>query len=334
MKKTLFAVLIIFAFILIFTACDTSVPPEESANEASNMSETESLPESSTPEESTPEDSLPEESIPDTSAPETSEPEVSVPEESEPEVSEPEAYVWYGQEELDQWYAEFKEGNGGDTYDGKHVRYYYAIDGKFIDEMISREIFNNHYRPLAEGTKRNNMSMVCEYYGITKEEYMEVYTFEDYKAPYGEAPFVLLWNLDYYRFDAIFSDKPWDHPDYLLPLYTPPEIDDYYTEIADRNGYMRDYYIIDRLLIEYVGVDAFEEWLEEKEDIDQNIVEFVKDFGITREIYEDIYRETCWKEATELGPGYWKMLPYNPDHLFGTAEMQDEYFKVHPLSKE
>ncbi len=329
MKKILFAGLIIFAFLLTFTACDTSEPPEESIIEVSDISETESTPENSLPEESTPEDSLPEESIPETSEPETSEPEIS-----EPETSEPETYVWYGQEELDRWYAEFKESNGGDTYDGKHVRYYYAIDGKFIDEMISSEIYDNHYRPLAEGTKRINMSVICEYYGIAKEEYMEVYTFEDYKAPYGEAPFVLLWNIDFYRFDAIFSDKPWDHPDYLLPLYTPPEIDDHYTEIADRNGYMRDYYIIDRLLIEYVGVDAFEEWLEEKEDIDQNIIEFVKDFGITREIYEDIYRETCWKEATELGPGYWKMLPYNPDYLFGTAEMQEEYFKVHPLNKE
>ena len=342
MKKTLFAVLSIFAVILVFTACDTPEPPEESIVEASDISETESTPEESLPEESIPDTSAPETSKPETSAPETSEPEtsepdVSEPETSEPEVSEPEAYVWYGQEELDQWYAEVKESNGGDTYDGKHVRYYYAIDGKFIDEMISREVFENHYRPLAEGTKRINMSMICEYYGITKEEYMEVYTFEDYKAPYGEAPFVLLWNLDFYRFDAIFSDKPWDHPDYLLPLYTPPEIDDHYTEIADRNGYMRDYYIIDRLLIEYVGTDAFEQWLANTEDADQNIVEFVKGFRITREIYEDIYRETCFVEASKIGfdyKDYWQMLPYNPDYLFGTAEMQEEYFKVHPLNKE
>jgi len=320
MKKIYLITALLLAFVFVFTACEVT---DNESNTSVSQNESSEV-QTSTPQES---------------VPQVSEPEVSDYEQSDesqtPEVST-EAYVWYGQEELDQWYAEFKEGNGGDTSDGKHVQYYYGIDGKFIDEIISREIFENHFRPLAECTKRNNMSMVCEYYGITKEEYMELYTFEDYKAPYGEAPFVLLWNLDSYRFDAIFSDKPWDHPDYLLPLYTPPEIDDYYTEIADRNGYMRDYYIIDRLLIEYVGVDAFEEWLEEKEDIDQNIVEFVKDFGITREIYEDIYRETCFVEASKIGfdyKDYWQMLPYNPDYLFGTPEMQEEYFTVHPLEK-
>ncbi|MBO5981564.1 MAG: hypothetical protein J6Q24_03850, partial [Clostridia bacterium] len=112
MKKIFFAGLIIFAFLLTFTACDTSEPPEESANEASNMSETESLPESSTPEESTPEDSLPEESLPDTSAPETSKPEPSEPEVSEPETSEPESYT---AEELHSLFIELKkEEESGD----------------------------------------------------------------------------------------------------------------------------------------------------------------------------------------------------------------------------
>lgn len=89
MKKTLFAVLIIFAFILIFTACDTPDPPEESTPLVSDISEAESMPENSLPEESIPDTSAPETSKPETSAPETSEPETSEPEVSEPEISEP-----------------------------------------------------------------------------------------------------------------------------------------------------------------------------------------------------------------------------------------------------
>ena len=320
MKKTLFAVLIIFAFILIFTACDTPEPPEESIIETSDISET----------ESTPEDSLPEDSVPDESLPETSVPEASVPEESEPEVSEPEEYVWYGQEELDAWYKQFKESSSAE-HDGKHVDYYYSIDTRLMKYIMANapDGAYSRYMSSAYDTKRINTASICEYFGITKDEYMALYTFERHKAPYGEIPLVLSANLDRYRFDAIFSETPWDHPDFLALNYTPPAIDDHYTALEDRNGYMRDYYLIDRLLIEDVGPDAFEQWLENKENAEQNIAMFINDFRITREIYEDIYRETCYSEWYDK----WSLLPYNTDYLFGTAEMQDEYFKVHPLNK-
>ena len=320
MKKTLFAVLSIFAVILIFTACDTPEPPEESIIETSDISEAESMPENS----------LPEDSVPDESLPETSEPEASVPEESEPEVSEPEEYVWYGQEELDAWYKQIKESSSAKK-DGKHVDYYYSIDGVLMDFINDLQRgASDRYIELTKDTKRINTASICEYFGITKDEYMALYTFEEYTAPYGEIPFILAANLDRYRFDAIFSETPWDHPDFLALNYTPPATDDHYTALEDRNGYMKDYYLIDRLLIEYVGPDAFEQWLENKEDAEQNIAMFINDFRITREIYEDIYRETCYLEQYDK----WSLLPYNPDYLFGTAEMQEEYFKVHPLNKE
>ena len=325
MKKTLFAVLSIFAVILIFTACDTPEPPEESIIEASDISETESV-----PEESLPEDSVPDESLPETSEPEVSEPEESEPEASEPEVSEPEEYVWYGQEELDAWYKQFKESSSA-AKDGKHVDYYYSIDTRLMKYIMANapDGAYSRYMSSAYDTKRINTASICEYFGITKDEYMALYTFERHKAPYGEIPLVLSANLDFYRFDAIFSETPWDHPDFLARNYTPPAIDDHYTALEGRNGYMKDYYLIDRLLIEYVGTDEFAKWLAEKNDADQNIIEFVKDFGITREIYEDIYRETCYSEWYDK----WSLLPYNPDYLFGTPEMQEEYFKVHPLNK-
>lgn len=274
--------------------------------------------------------SVPEEN----SVPEEPPSETSETEESQTEVVE--SYVWYGQEEMDQWFAEMKAGwesqksPGEESLDGKHVRFFHQVDGRLIN-IITQEKFN-HYISFAGRTEfGSTASSVCEYFGISKEEYMALYN--EYmnnvgKAPYGEMPMGVYLSIDLFRYDAIFSEQFWNHPDYLLSSYVVPEIDDYYTSLKDRNGYMRVYYLIDSLLIEHVGVDAFEKWLEEKEDVDQNILDFVEHFGITREIYEDIYRETCYNQYT----GNWSMLPYNTDYLFGTPEMQDEYFKVHPLN--
>lgn len=307
MRTTALILLVLIFCLMPLTAC---------SNE--NVSQEES--ETSKIDVSSPEDS---------SAPEEPPSESSETEESQTEVTE--AYVWYGQKELDQWFAEMKTAwENEESLDGKHVRFYHQIDGFFIDH-ITREKFN-HYISFAGYTEYGcTTAAVCEYFGISREEYMALYTerMNDFgRALYGQMPILICGNLDLYRYDAIFSEQFWNHPDYLLSSYVVPAIDDYYTSLQDRNGYMRVYYLIDSLLIEQVGVDEFEKWLEEKEDVDQNILDFVEYFGITREIYEDVYRQTCYNQYT----GNWSMLPYNTDYLFGTPEMQDEYFKVHPLN--
>ena len=50
-------------------------------------------------------------------------------------------------------------------------------------------------------------------------------------------------------------------------------------------------------------------------------MKFIEDFEITRKIYDDIFKDEEFKA-------------HNTDYLFGTSEMQEEYFKVHPLNKE
>ncbi len=264
--------------------------------------------------------------------------EISETEESQTEVTE--AYVWYGQKELDQWYANYKaeiEARTGNkrTADGKHVRYYNSNSGEVIRYINLKAgtnehygIFDTEYRAMFGCTEDIATPAMLDYYGITKEEYIEYYNSLLPAVPEGEIPLVDLMG---YRYEALFSEQYWNHPDFLLSDYVPPEIDSYYTSLEDRGGYTKRYYRIDRLLIEYVGVDEFEKWLEEKEDVDQNILDFVKYFGITREIYEDIYRDTCLTGPPEYVVVRWLRLPYNTDYLFGTPEMQDEYFKVHPL---
>ena len=333
MKKILLITAVFILLCVLLISCNTSLDDETSKNDAQNDV---SLTELSVPVDISinedDETSKLDVSVPtENSVNEDPPPETSETEESRTEVTE--AYIWYGEKEMDEWFAEAKEDwEKEESLDGKHIRFFHQVDARLIDYVTQEKFY--HYVSFAGHTELGGTAAaVCEYFGISKEEYMAYYNnhmMNTGKVPYGVIPMGVYGNIDLYRYDAMFSEEFWNHPDYLLSGYVAPETDDYYTSLKDRNGYMRVYYIIDRLLIEYVGVDAFEQWLEEKEDSDQNIIEFVKDFGITREIYEDIYRETCYSEWLNR----WSMLPYNTDYLFGTAEMQEEYFKVHLLNKE
>ncbi|MBR6776438.1 MAG: hypothetical protein IKM27_01690 [Clostridia bacterium] len=346
MKKILLITSVLILLCVLLVSCNKLIDDENSKSAAQNEA---SLTDLSVPvdvsdynvsvteesETSNVDISSPEESNP----PEDSNPEeISEAEESQTEVVE--SYVWYGQEEMNQWladyYAYWDSLTGKNrTHDGKHLNHYSGLGevNLYINEKAGTDkhngIFENEYFVMFEGTQDCTAGAVLDYYGITKEEYIEYFNSTLPEAPEGEMPFFAPYSIYIYHYDALFAEQYWNHPFYLVSDYVPPEIDSYYTSLEDRGGYTKRYYRIDRLLIEYVGVDEFEKWLDEKEDVDQNILDFVKYFGITREIYEDIYRETCY--LVDMYGAKWHRLPYNTDYLFGTPEMQDEYFKVHPL---
>ncbi len=342
MKKIYLITALLLAFVFVFTACEVT-DNESNASVSQNESgdgQT-SAPHKSEQQGSEPEVSDYEQSD-ESSAPT---PEVSDYEQSDesqtPEVST-EEYVWYGIDEINDWFETYILGIADSDEDlrrdGKHRAYYFTIDGlllEYIDGKAGSSIFADEYLKLFNGTTAINMPALCEYYGITKEEYVahcNKFIEEFGKSKEGEIPIYLMFRLYAFRYDAIFSEEYWNHSDYLLNAYVIPEIDDHYTSLEDRNGYTKRYYIIDRRLIEYVGVDEFEDWLDAVSDTEQNIIEFIDHFGITREIYEDIYRKDCWQEATEHTVARWRFLPYNPDYLFGTPEEQEIYFTVHPLN--
>ena len=337
MKKSLMIALIA-VLIILFTACNVSCG--ENTNDVSKPEVSVQEQESATSEDE--ETSYLEQS--DDTSDELA-PEDKVPEDDQNKLE----FEWYDQEQLDKWIeksiAHFKEEPCSDD---KHFYHYFSMPATFISEYVTEEA-NEKYKTMFSCTEDKTIGHRCDYFGITKEEYQALVE-KNYDSimMLGEYNIVetvegfhkkdlLDWGPPYareymfYNYDAWFSDEFWNHPDLMYNGYVAPEIDDHYTSLKDRNGYTKRFYIIDSLLIEHVGPDAFEQWLENKEDADKNIIEFVKDFGITREVYEDIYRETCWHEATATKDAYWSMLPYNPYYLFGTEEMQDEYFKVHPL---
>jgi len=332
-NKFFLAILVIALICVLLISCNAITQPESSVPPDTNAP---SLPDLSFPDESIyinvsdgDDISDTDVSVPsETSTLETSEPD-QTDESTVPEVSTVvEEYIWYGQKELDDWFKlNFMEYSTNEyALDGKHSSWYFSIPGLMISDLIGEDNFKQ-YVDMFSGSWQINKSAICEYFDITREEYVayyEAFLEEHGKAEEGVLPNeLILWNLDCLRYDAIFSEEYWNHPDFLVLDYQKPEIDDYYTSLNDRGGYTRHYYTIDRKLIEYIGENEFEQWLKEKDDKDQNILEFIKDFNITKEDYSDIY-------AKDVSEGL--MRPYRMEYLFGTPEMQEEYFTVHPLN--
>lgn len=267
--------------------------------------------------------SLPEESASEDSMPDQKSKVIGIPSEDSP----------FTQEQIDEWINEFHELDKGlASFDGEHTPSYFLWDKHFWESDKMKETYMNFY---AKETKFGCVGGLLEYADLTWDEYIAFYCsdeqYEKYMTP-GEDNGRIGYAAQYYLFDkeAWTSEEYWKHENYISNSYVAPKTEDYYTSIpkSERNGYMKMYYVIDWQLREYVGEENFQKWLDEKEDKDQNILDFIEHFKITQEIYEDIYSEYY---DTSAGVGCWRGLPYLQSGLFGTPEMQDEYFKVHPL---
>lgn len=334
MKKTLFVTAAVILLCVLLVSCNKLIDDENSKGAVQNEA---SLTDLSVPlnvssydvsvdeENSDAEISVPHESNPS----EDSKPEESVPEESVLEESTVvEKYVWYGESELKSWFSDLKEiidnyePREDITDDGMRSDHFTTIPSFFIDYLNKYEekVFDYDYVPKFGACGDANIAALAEYYDISKEEYKEFcneYLQKWGRAPDGEKPYGL--EIYMLNWDAWFSEEYWEHPDFVFSDYDSERYDCYYTSVPDRGDYTRRYYRIDYALIQYVGEEHFQKWLDEKEDKDQNILDFIEYFEITREQYDKLYKD-------------YFPIPYNPDYLFGTPEMQDEYFKVHPLN--
>jgi len=339
-NKFFLAILVIALICVLLISCNAITQPESSVPPDTNAP---SLPDLSFPDESIYINVSDGDDISDTDPIETSVSETSEPEQpdesSVPEVStEPEKYVWYGEEELDKWYAEYKAKH--DQYylewkvntdpelyqyvtdDGRHVWLYLDLSGFFMDGFICSDIYR--YIEIYGMTDDCNYGAICEYYGVTKEEYIEFckrHLERHCAVPYGEKP-VYNYEPVMLNWDAWFTEEYWDHPDFVFSTYDSDVYDCYYTSVPDRGNYTRRYYRIDYDLIQYVTEEEFYKWIDAVEDKEQNIVAFIEYFDIDEEEYRAIYEYKGGKVGNPT--------PYNPDYLFGTPEMQEEYFTVHP----
>ena len=330
--KTLVFTALIATLILFMFSCNANVPADmndnvsrsEAQHADTSVSEDVSLPEESAAQE----ESVPEESTPE---------EESVPEESEPVVdySKYDGYVigtlpegeWYSQEELpgmiDQalYISRSVAPNGQ-----RHVNGYYGLEYHFVDSYFSTAE-REKYLAMFDRTEYMAVGHVLEYFNIPWEDYIGFYTDYEYRRIMSLGEYEHYGTPVYAKFYPIFAEDVWYNNEFwnderFIPYgYRYADLDDHYTHIEDRNGYTRYYYIIDRLLINYVGQDAFNQWLANTDDKEQNILKFIDDFDITLEIYNEIFKNQENKA-------------HNTDYLFGTPEMQKEYFTVHPINKE
>ena len=235
-----------------------------------------------------------------------------------------EKYVWYTEEQLAEWYSKYI--NTG-SLDNVHGMNYHEIDSILYD-YIGQDLFMSKINEMFAGTEDVNIAAVCEYFDISKEEYMSLYepTYDSrIVAKKGEKPAITLY-FYCFEYDAWFDGDYWDNELFLIDGYKAPEYDTFHGEVPEGDNHTRRYYTVDWRLIEYVGTEKFEAWLADNpEASDRNIIKFISDFGITREQYDKIYAVPLLNGTGRI------LLPYNPDYLFGTEEMIKEYFTVHPL---
>lgn len=223
------------------------------------------------------------------------------------------------------------EGIGGQAetaLDGKHHEMYYAVDMAFIDHFVGVDEYYNHYYPRFGNTVDNTYRGICEYYGITKAEYIDFW--EGVREEYNASHLAERWSFEEMYpletlYDEWFSDDYETNPVFYSYAYKESIANQISSEKLDistkSTSYLSDersanythrYYTIDSELIDSVGADEFNKYISCTSEI--NIISFIEYFKITKEKYLEIY------------DGY-KLYPYNPDYLFARDDISS-YFCV------
>ncbi len=201
--------------------------------------------------------------------------------------------------------------------DGIHHEMFYAIELDFVEHFIGEDEYFNNFVPKFDNTIDNTYRGLCEYYGISKDEYIEFW--ETKRKNFNESylsetfEFEDIFPIET-KYDAWFADDYETNPVFYAREYTVAfEGELVATEIAKKNisasyhsenrasGYTYRYYTIDGKLIDYVGDEKFKEYLSDINDV--NILTFIEYFDIDKEDYLKIYS------------GY-NLYPYNPEYLF------------------
>jgi hypothetical protein len=214
---------------------------------------------------------------------------------------------------------------GGDSYKyKKHVEGYFSVDGFVIDyiDSFGKDKFQNEFAKMYVGTQDFNTGFVCEYYGISKEKYIEIISpildSSDKSSPINQihANYEVWFSSDYDNYSGYINS------DYVAPGIKPETI-----RFAEDKEHTNRYYTIDSKLIQYVGEAKYNDFKNKyKETKDFNILNFVKYFNISKDSFREIIGYT--PDAIHQEP-----VAYNANYVFGTEEMQTAYFTRNPLIK-
>lgn len=218
------------------------------------------------------------------------------------------------------------EGIGGQgvvAIDGYHHEMYYSTELMFIDHFIGLDEFYDYYRPIFQGTMDVTYRGICEYYGISKEEYVSFW--ESQRILYEQSYLAETYDFEKMypvetKYDAWFVDEYETDSSFIPSGKIPNGMTTPYIAENREDCYTIRYYTIDGKLLDYVGSDKWEEYL--SATVDVNILTFIEFFSIDREEYLKIYAENTYN------PYYHVLYPYHPDYLFSPEKTVD-YFTVH-----
>ena len=207
-------------------------------------------------------------------------------------------------------------GVGNDTPFCSHVFGYHAIDGWLLDYVDESK--EQRFIELFGRTEDCNRRFFMDYYGIPKEKYWEIYDKESILADPD------VYNIEYYNPDIWFSDDYYKNPLFVQEGKTAPEENSVIIRPEGDTIHTDRYFTICESLIDFVGEEEFNEFRNKYGGTaDFNILKFIDEFGISKEDF---------KKCTET-----QLLAtygiYNTDYVYGTPEMQKEYFEKHIITK-
>lgn len=164
---------------------------------------------------------------------------------------------------------------------------YFMIDpetGEYTEEA-------KKFEKIFGGTYLHNYSFYIDYYGITREEWQAfldkvISDTKDLNTAYANKLIIgeLAFDIDLLFGDVRFLDCPQIEYATDYPYYT------YYGEIMD-DRYNEYYYMIDRRLIEHVGLKAFNKFLEKYEGTaDCNLMKFLEFNDLSKYDVDYVYR--------------------------------------------
>lgn len=201
----------------------------------------------------------------------------------------------------------------------------------YLDEKDIRD-YNTSYMTLY---------YALEYFSIPKEDYVK--WIESVKGWYSKSDF---WNTYFsvegdknpppnadFEVAALYSEHPENSERFIYKDFKYDGIDTVVKrpDNETEKKYISLYYTIDYRLIAYVGEEKFNSFKDKYYGTeDFNILKFIEEFNIDKEkmiwINENyFYPKYVYKDGVN------KIYSYNPDYLYGTDEMKEEYFSIHPL---
>ena len=210
------------------------------------------------------------------------------------------------------------EGIGDDTPYCGHTNDYHTLDGNAIDYVNNLESgAADKYIDLFGETEDCNIRAFMDYFGIPKQDYWKLHN-KEFMLQYPD-----FYDMNVYDPDRWFADDYYEDPYFIRESETAPDAGSVMIKPSADTNHTDRYYTIHGALIKFVGQEKFDEFKNKFGGTeDYNVLNFIKYFSI---------RKDDFSKCTDLPEENYGI--YNTEYVYGTAEMQKEYFEKHILTE-